>query len=167
LKTHPFLKKGACFQPILDLARQRIYKRYRRVIKRGRHIVKDRNEDQMHALRIDCKKLRYLLEFFRDLFPGKPMKRLIKYLAQLQNNLGEFHDLAVQEDYLQAIAAEFPLRQRQGRQTLLAIGGLVEKLDAEKEAAKADFERVFAEFDSGKTERYFKKFFAVSDRHVA
>jgi len=52
---------------IIVLARKRIFKRYRSIKKGGRQIVEDNNDAAMHALRIECKKLRYLMEFFSSL----------------------------------------------------------------------------------------------------
>ncbi|HEY5720202.1 MAG TPA: CHAD domain-containing protein [Gammaproteobacteria bacterium] len=47
----------------------------------------------MHRLRIECKKLRYLAEFFRGLFTD--MEPFIAALKQLQDLLGVMHDCAV------------------------------------------------------------------------
>ena len=58
-------------RPIIDLASERIYKRYRRIVKSGKRCLTDSEDEMLHALRIECKKLRYLLEFFASLFPAK------------------------------------------------------------------------------------------------
>ena len=42
-----------------------IWKRYRKVCKLARSITPDTPDEIVHDLRIDCKKLRYLMEFFR------------------------------------------------------------------------------------------------------
>jgi len=57
--------------PIIDLARKRIYKRYQRVVSDGDYILTHTQDELLHALRIECKKLRYLMEFFASLFPKK------------------------------------------------------------------------------------------------
>ena len=74
--------------PIGGLAKAAIYKRYRRIIKQGSRISDATRDEKLHQLRIDCKKLRYLLEFFSSLFPEEAMTALIKQLKQLQENLG-------------------------------------------------------------------------------
>jgi CHAD domain-containing protein len=66
----------------VDLARKFIRKRYKKVIKRGRAITEDTPYDVFHSLRIDCKKLRYLLEFFASLFPANKMILLIGQLKK-------------------------------------------------------------------------------------
>jgi CHAD domain-containing protein len=77
-----------------------IYKRYRRIVKKGSKISETTPDEKLHELRIDCKKLRYLLEFFTSLFPENEMKKLVKQLKQLQENLGDFNDLSVQQEFL-------------------------------------------------------------------
>ena len=60
-------------RPILEIASERIWKAYRRVAKKGAAITAASPADALHQLRLDCKKLRYLLEFFRSLYDAKTM----------------------------------------------------------------------------------------------
>lgn len=53
-------------------------------------------DDAIHQLRISCKKLRYLLEYFSPILPSKIGKEQIKCLKQLQDELGEFNDSSIQ-----------------------------------------------------------------------
>jgi len=145
---------------VIDLARDRIYKRYRRIVKAGQQIVTDTEGEKLHRLRIECKKLRYLLEFFAGLFPAKDMARLIKQLKKLQDNLGDFNDLCVQEAYLMNIANELPLTDRQSRQTLLAVGSLVDALHQERLNVRSQFSQTFAAFAAPANRALFKKLFA-------
>lgn len=62
----------------------------------------DTPDETVHALRLQCKKLRYLLDFFTPLFDEATIKRLITSLKQLQDNLGRFNDYSVQQLSLQA-----------------------------------------------------------------
>ena len=52
------------------------------------------DDDALHQLRIDCKKLRYATEFFSPVF-GKSMTAFTKQLKELQDILGILHDTAV------------------------------------------------------------------------
>ena len=96
-------------RPIGELASVRIYKRYRRIVKDGKYILKHNEDDLLHALRLESKRLRYLLEFFANLFPRKQVVTLVGQLKKLQENLGEFSDLAVQQEALLAFVAELPI----------------------------------------------------------
>ena len=87
-------------RPIGEYAREIIFRRFKRVIKKGRRIGADSPDDYLHRLRIHCKKLRYSLEFFASLFPKKEVGRGIRQLKRLQGQLGDFNDLSVQQDML-------------------------------------------------------------------
>jgi len=65
----------------------------KRVRKRGK-TARNRDEGDMHRLRIALKKLRYTAEFFAPLYPGKDVKRYLKKLKGLQHHLGELNDIA-------------------------------------------------------------------------
>ncbi|MGD9151593.1 MAG: CHAD domain-containing protein, partial [Desulfobacterales bacterium] len=125
--------------PIIELARRRIYKKFRGIVKTGNKIQANTEDEMLHALRIECKKLRYLMEFFANLVPRKKINALIAQLKNLQDNLGDFNDLCVQQDYLLNIAAELPGGQQQLKKTLVAIGSLVETLNREKQTVRGAF----------------------------
>jgi len=57
--------------------------------------AKDLGSRHLHALRIRVKKLRYVAEFFRDLYPVRPMRRFLSVLTTFQDQLGEVHDFYV------------------------------------------------------------------------
>jgi CHAD domain-containing protein len=146
-------------RPVLELAQERIYKRYKRIIKSGKRILEHSEEDRLHALRIECKKLRYLIEFFSSLFPADEIDLLTKQLKKLQNNLGDFNDLSVQQAYLLSLAVELPAGNPLSPPTLLAIGSLIGTLDAAKQQTKADFAQTFIDFDSPANRKLFKTLF--------
>jgi CHAD domain-containing protein len=146
--------------PIIDLARNRIHKKYRNVVKVGSQITENTEEGMLHVLRIHCKKLRYLMEFFSSLFPRKKMNTLIGQLKKLQDNLGDYNDLRVQRDYLLDIIEELPLAQRQANKTIAAIGSLVSALDKEKQTVKDAFAKTFTDFASPANQALFRELFA-------
>jgi len=146
--------------PIIDLARRRIIRRYHRVVRDGTTILEHTEDKLLHALRIECKKLRYLVEFFASLFPPKQIARMIKQLKRLQDNLGEFTDLSVQQDYLLSIAEGLGLDQPQGRRALVATGFLVETMARKQRAVKADFGGIFTEFASPTHQKQFQQLFS-------
>ena len=50
---------------------------------------------ELHALRIQGKRLRYAAEFFAPLFPGRPARRYIRRLSAVQERLGRLNDASV------------------------------------------------------------------------
>ena len=87
--------------PIAALSAQRILKVYRGVLVEGRAIGDESPSESLHDLRKTCKRLRYLLEFFRDVHPAKAVERTIERLKRLQDNLGAFQDVQVQRAVLE------------------------------------------------------------------
>jgi CHAD domain-containing protein len=154
-------------RPIIDLAQERIYKRYRSIIRDGRIALQDPQEKQLHVLRIECKKLRYLIEFFADLFPRKKIAMVLKQLRKLQDNLGNFNDFCIQEQYLLEVSEELPVNEAQSRKTLLAIGCLVGALDNEKQSAQASFSETFTEFSNPENRKLFSNLFAHKEREAS
>jgi CHAD domain-containing protein len=146
--------------PIVDLACKRIYKKYRSVVKAGNLILVHDEDEMLHVLRIHCKKLRYLMEFFSSLFPRKKINVLIGQLKKLQDNLGDFNDLCVQEEYLLNITKELPATHRLLKKTLVAIGSLVGTLGRERQMVKDAFAETFTDFAAPANKELFKELFA-------
>lgn len=133
-------------RPAIDLARRLVDRRYRHVLKRGQVIGDATPDEAMHRLRIACKKLRYLLEFFASLFDAQEMACLIATLKALQDNLGVFNDLSVQKaELLCELDAVLPRSRRAGRLLrAAATGGLIARLHERQRLARAHFAEVFA-----------------------
>jgi CHAD domain-containing protein len=152
--------------PVIDLARNRIYKKYRNAVKVGSRILESTEDEMLHVLRIHCKKLRYLMEFFSSLFPRKKINALIKQLKKLQDNLGDFNDLCVQREYLLNVIEELPIAQQKSKKTLAAIGSLIGSLDKEKQTVKDAFAKTFTGFASPANRELFRELFASTTREV-
>ena len=145
---------------ILTLAQKRIYKQYRSIVASINQILENIDDEKLHALRIECKKLRYLLEFFSSLFSCKKLNVLIKKLKKLQNKLGDFNDLCVQQAYLLNISEELPATNQKNKRVLVSIGSLIGALDGEKRVVKKELFKTFTDFSSPLNERFFRELFA-------
>lgn len=148
-------------RPILATASARIDKTYRRILKKGRKLGDSAPPAELHQLRIECKKLRYLLEFFRSLYPDTEIRKSVKALKGLQDCLGNFNDLEVQQDRLNEYAAE---RMNQGDRdpaVYLAVGRFVERLFVLQQKEVESFRNRFAEFASARTASRFERLFAA------
>lgn len=146
-------------RPVEEVASQRIWRMYKKVLKAGRAVSADGPAEEMHELRKDCKKLRYLIEFFRSLYPGKELKDLIRALKVLLDNLGEFQDLEVQADKLRSFARDFDPEDPHTMPTVLAIGALVADLLRHQQAAHERFADCFDAFDSAENRARYTHLF--------
>src|SRR6266446_1133142 len=135
-------------RPILEVARKRIRRRCRSVVQLGTDLLAATDGQQLHALRIACKKLRYVLEFFVSLFPGKKTAILVEHLRTLQDNLGRWHDLLVQQEDLRHFAMTFSGPDQQAHNTLRAIDSLINILEEEKQTVGQALPAIFAAFAS-------------------
>ncbi|ONG55504.1 hypothetical protein BKE38_09195 [Pseudoroseomonas deserti] len=81
-------------RPLLSLrdqARAVLGKRRRKLLRGGAEIAALSDAD-LHALRLEAKRLRYAAELFAPLWPGKATKRFLKRLSALQEALGLSND---------------------------------------------------------------------------
>ncbi len=131
---------------IEDLAGALIYRRYKKVIKDGQGINAATPDAEVHQLRIQCKKLRYALEFFSSLYPEKDMQLLLRQLKKLQDILGTFNDLSVQQQLLQHTLGGLNAQSRGSLETAAALGGLMQSLFVEQQALRTHFAETFGQF---------------------
>ncbi len=139
-----------------------IWKRYRKVCKIARAIDPTTADSEVHDLRIHCKKLRYLMEFFSPMFPAKTIKGLIKALKHLQDNLGLFNDYSVQQVSLQDfIMAHASKGRKQDMTVAKSVGALIAMLYQKQLEERAKVISNFKIFDSQLTQQQFKKLFNI------
>lgn len=146
-------------KPILAVARQRIWKTYRGIIKEGQAIKPDTPAEALHELRKTGKKLRYLMEFFQSVFPPEEIKELIKILKLLQENLGDFQDYEVQVMTLKLFSQRMVAEGGVPTETLLAMGMLIEGLERRQQKARNDFANCFAHFALAENRLRFRALF--------
>lgn len=155
------LPKGArADRPILQIAAKEIRRHYKLVRRRGRELSRFTPDEEVHALRLECKKLRYLLELFSSLFPEGDIKAVEKKLKGLQNTLGSFNDAAVQSRFLSDYLVQ---AKSLDRPTAAAVGGVVAELHRAQLEARSKVARRFAAFDQAATRRRFHKLFKRPD----
>lgn len=77
-------------------------KRLKRVLEDGAHFA-TMTPEELHLLRIDCKKLRYATEFFSTLYDKDGMAQFVARLKELQGVLGILNDVAVMHHLLETL----------------------------------------------------------------
>jgi CHAD domain-containing protein len=108
-----------------------------------------KDTDRLHRLRIEGKTLRYLLEFFRDMLSIE--KPLIVTLKRLQDYLGRFNDLRVQQDSVTSIIGRLEAAGSTQTSTLAAARRLLEQLAEKEQRVRGRFADEFGRFDSEET----------------
>ena len=139
---------------------ERIWSVARRVLKRGSAIDDDTPAAALHRLRIECKKLRYLLSFFASLYDRQEIARLIAALKKLQDNLGDFNDYEVQQAWLTQCARDMSADGTAPVETLLAMGRLEDRLQIRQEEERHRFGQRFALFAAAENRERMRRLFA-------
>ena len=128
-----------------DAATRLIGKQYKKVLHNGRAIMPESPDESLHSLRMDCKRQRYLFEFFQPIY-GKPLRPFIKQLKKLQDVLGEFHDACVATQRLRQYAECVPM-QIKNRVQLIALGQLIYAQGQQAADRRARFHETWKRFD--------------------
>jgi inorganic triphosphatase YgiF len=81
-------------EPVETFAADMLDVHFKRVRHKGKHIMR-LDDEALHGLRIEIKRLRYALEFFGSLFDGREVKHFLEGLSGLQDFLGNLNDLTV------------------------------------------------------------------------
>ncbi len=143
-----------------EVAIKAIKKRLRSILRSGALIGPQSPDTELHGLRIQAKKLRYLLEFYRSLFPETEMDILLKSLKRLQDNLGNFNDLSVQQNMLGQYQNDLAVKEpKNAIKVAAALGGLITHLNEEQTEVRYKFEQTFEQFTTAENRRLFDLLF--------
>ncbi len=140
------LHDGSGADSCRDFVDQLILKRYKAFVRHGNAIDAASRDEALHKLRIRGKKFRYLLEFFKSFYDQEEMEAFLKHMKKLQDNLGTFNDLSVQQEML---AGELDALRGKNLQTLrfaASLGGLIGVLSEKHKEVRARFESTYTEF---------------------
>jgi CHAD domain-containing protein len=132
-------------RPIGVTAAKVIARRFAKLVALGTAGEGELSDQDLHRLRIECKKLRYALEFFSSLFPGQAAAGFLATLRKLQDQLGDHHDLVVQLADLRAML-EVRGRGRLSPTAAAAAGALMIKLEERKKKIRTRFAKTFRKF---------------------
>lgn len=104
----------------------RIRHRFRKFARRAEGMEQAEDQD-LHRLRIEGKKLRYLVEFSQGILSPAQAKIWIRELKSLQDKLGHAHDLSVRLGWMRDYAANRPPEPLETA-SLEALAATLEKL---------------------------------------
>lgn len=111
----------------------------------------DPPDDDLHALRIRGKRLRYAAELAAQA-GGKPIRRLIKATKEFQEVLGDHQDTVVAEEEIRRLVVDLTELAEVDHEAVFVAGRLVERERARRAACRARWRSTFDEVDRQATE---------------
>jgi CHAD domain-containing protein len=142
-----------------DVLADRAWRLSRRIA-RSADTVDGSTADELHAVRIVAKKLRYLVDVAPGFYEAADLERILDALKRLQRVLGDFNDAQVQERRL--LDCVEPLASAGAPATaFVAVGRLAERRRRRQESAREQVVDGLANFSDRETRsalrRAFKK----------
>jgi CHAD domain-containing protein len=113
-------------RPLVEVTSRRIWRLYRRLVEQAMAIHDKTPATAIHQLRIEAKKLRYLIDATRSLHDRRHLDRIIDSLKRVQTVLGDFNDAQVQERRLLDSGKALAEAHTGDAGALLTIGRLAE-----------------------------------------
>jgi inorganic triphosphatase YgiF len=110
---------GRLAEPAINFAERILLDQHTKVLKRGRHF-KSLSAEKLHSLRLAAKRLRYVADFLLPLYANrKSVKRFARTLANLQEELGCYNDMAISTSLIEGLGVASP----EGGTAAAAIAG--------------------------------------------
>jgi triphosphatase len=134
-RTHP------AHRAALEAAPNLIADRYRQARKAGDGLVGSSPPQAYHALRIQCKRLRYAVEFMAPLY-DEPAREMARHVAALQDLLGSHQDAQVAMAQLRGLCRTYG--RRLPPETLFSMGEMVQRYARQAEECRQGFIQVYA-----------------------
>ena len=143
--------------PIREVAGPRILEAFKKIEKRAARVGADASVSLIHRLRIDTKKLRYLLEFFAELYDSTTVSLLLSELKKLQNVLGVINDTQVQLAYVHEFVVEEPSRSDGPP----ALRRLTDATTERQRRSRAEFFEGLPQFVGDENRKLYRETFAT------
>jgi CHAD domain-containing protein len=144
---------------IEDVVARRIRQLYRRLVAQASDVGARAPAAVVHQVRLDAKKLRYLLDSTRALHERDQLEGLLGRLKRLQAVLGAFNDTQVQERLLLEIGQALGGARTGRRGALVSIGRLAEQLRARGASLRPRVERALKRLCSDEVHAEVRRIF--------
>jgi len=103
------------------------------------------------------------MEFYRLLYPKLQLSVLIRSLKELQDNLGEFQDLEVQQHALNDFETAMQRESNVPKETLRAMDALIAQLSQRQAQVRTEFASRFTAFARGDNQKVYRRLFSPKD----
>jgi CHAD domain-containing protein len=129
---------------VAECARQFVRSALMQLLMHGDSIDADSPAKQLHKLRIEAKRFRYLLDFFSTV-QTETWLQTTEAVTKLQDVLGEHQDAVTAQERLTDYAASVPLDEV-NRNKLVVTGRLLQKEEERMAACRQQFTETWSEF---------------------
>lgn len=136
------------------LADELIWRVNQETLVQGKAITRNSAAETLHELRKYFKHLRYLIEFFRSLYPAVKLRVLIESLIDVQDSLGEYNDSHIQMAMVNAF-----IQQSDNQDAIKASEQMVEILQRQQLEAGKKFKESYKMYSSAGSQKKFKEMF--------
>lgn len=140
-------------QPVLKVAKKLLVDRYYKMLALSAATTSQSADEDVHALRIEFKKFRYLIEFFIELLPKKETSIIVSEVKKIQTVLGNFNDYSTQISFLQNHIDDARIEMSRSLSGLIAV--LYQKQVEEKSKVTEVLENFFTEEMNNKIDLIF------------
>jgi CHAD domain-containing protein len=137
--------------PVGILGNRLVPRRYRRISRMITQITFESSDEELHEVRLQAKKFRYLLEFFGPLYDEALIESFTKRLKKMQNMLGTFNDLAVQQDFLRDYIRLKGTSVPDAHDLILGVGSLLGILHHQQKKVRERLNAKIASFADDRT----------------
>jgi CHAD domain-containing protein/transposase-like protein len=138
-------------QQVYQAAPILIYERFN-VVRGYDPVIGDAPLETFHALRTDCKRLRYTMEFFREVL-GPEAKEVIREVVILQDHLGNLNDADVASRLLICFLDQWSKRKRRERTNISGVARYLVAKQNELHVLLDSFPEVWRHFNRPKMRR--------------
>jgi CHAD domain-containing protein len=139
---------------VYKLADELIWNIYLQAIVQGNAIVDNSEAETLHELRKTFKKLRYMMDFFRSIYPAGKMKVLIHALKVIQDNLGKLNDLNVHTDIVKGF-----IKQSSDESAIQVCEQMITMFEQQRRNTREKFTELYAGFSSSANQNNFREIF--------
>lgn len=138
-------------EPAEAVARDIVRRLLRRALREGRDIDADSPIEALHTLRKTCKKLRYVIDGYAPVLPGRSARRALRQLRTMQEQLGAVCDCDVQ------LGLAAALRERPELDGDRALARLTARLETELADMRRRFPPAFGVFHEDAQARAWRR----------
>jgi CHAD domain-containing protein len=149
---------------LASVVSRRAWKLSRRIACAGETIDVQTPAEELHRLRIDAKKLRYLVDVTPTFYDTSDLACVLDALKKLQRVLGDFNDADVQERRL--IACGRALDASAPASVLMTLGRMAERCRQRREVLRQDVVEKLTRFRARQTRSACRRAFKDDRREV-